>query len=364
MKYAFAKRIIYNSLFFFGFILFFTLVKHPNIIFAQCSGAGCSQLNCSLPGFESDSPCTRGGGCCYPQGDGSYACRDPLVATPNPGSICAAPATPTAVNTNTPTVPSNPPTAPPTTPATPTNPTGTPGAPCIVGQSSGCSGTLSCVCPSGGFNCNIGSPGQCIPHAEVCGPNPAMGCVGNADCARTCGVSSAECRGGSCWDDGPAETGSIAPCVGAGMSCTTAALCNNGTTVCGYNNGLRCETAGTICCVQSACTTPPPVETGQRFAYVECANNGIKTGLGCIPTDPAAFIRQILTIGIGLGGGIAFLLILLGGFKVIMSQGNPEAMSEGRDLITSAIAGLMLIIFSVFILRFIGVNILGLPGFS
>ena len=96
-----------------------------------------------------------------------------------------------------------------------------------------------------------------------------------------------------------------------------------------------------------------------------CNNNaGILTGLGCIPVDPVAFISKILSIGLGIGGGLAFLMILLGAFQIQMSSGNPERLNTGKEMVESAISGLLLIIFSVFILRLIGVNILGLPGFG
>jgi Co/Zn/Cd efflux system component len=65
----------------------------------------------------------------------------------------------------------------------------------------------------------------------------------------------------------------------------------------------------------------------------------------------------------GLAGGIAFLLILFGGFQIMVSAGNPEQMNAGKEMVTSAIAGLLLIIFSVFLLRLIGYNILRIPGF-
>ena len=87
------------------------------------------------------------------------------------------------------------------------------------------------------------------------------------------------------------------------------------------------------------------------------------TAVGCIETNPSKFIGQILGIGIGIGGGIAFLLILFGGFQILMSAGNPEKLNAGKELITSAVTGLLIIIFSIFILRVIGVNIFGLPGF-
>lgn len=107
--------------------------------------------------------------------------------------------------------------------------------------------------------------------------------------------------------------------------------------------------------------------TGQAAQSCQsCMSGGTATwtAFGCIQTEPSAFIGEILRIGIGIGGGIAFLLILFGGFQILTSAGNPEQLQAGRELVTSAITGLLLIIFSIFLLRLIGVNIFGIPGFS
>ncbi len=103
----------------------------------------------------------------------------------------------------------------------------------------------------------------------------------------------------------------------------------------------------------------------QRQACESCfAGSGSWTAIGCIPTTPQAFIAKFLGFGIGIAGGIAFLLILFGGLQILTSAGNPEKMNAGRELVSAAISGLLLIIFSVFLLRLIGYNILGLPGFG
>ena len=75
-------------------------------------------------------------------------------------------------------------------------------------------------------------------------------------------------------------------------------------------------------------------------------------------------INKVINISIAIGGIIAFILIIAGGLQIILSAGNPDRVKAGKELITSAIAGLMLIIFSVFILRLIGYDILKIPGFN
>jgi hypothetical protein len=100
-------------------------------------------------------------------------------------------------------------------------------------------------------------------------------------------------------------------------------------------------------------------------ACTACAAQGHAwTAIGCIPTDPSGLLETLLRFGIGLAGGIAFLLIILGGFQMMTSAGNPEGLNAGRELVGSAVTGLILIIFSVFLLRVIGYDILGIPGFG
>lgn len=92
-------------------------------------------------------------------------------------------------------------------------------------------------------------------------------------------------------------------------------------------------------------------------------NNGINTALGCIPINSGtAFAEWFLPRLLGVMGGVAFLLMLYGGFLMITSAGNPDKVKAGHETITSAIAGLVFAIFSLFILRLIGIDILQIPG--
>lgn len=74
------------------------------------------------------------------------------------------------------------------------------------------------------------------------------------------------------------------------------------------------------------------------------------------------FVSKLLNFGIGIAGGIAFLLIIFGGFQILTSAGNPERLNEGKELISSAITGLLMIVFSVLLLQIIGVDILEIPS--
>lgn len=90
------------------------------------------------------------------------------------------------------------------------------------------------------------------------------------------------------------------------------------------------------------------------------AGEGVKTALGCLPTDPQAFINYLTPWAIGIGAGIAFLLGIFGAALIVLSAGNPEKMQAGKEMITSVFGGLILLIFAVFLLNIIGVDILGL----
>jgi hypothetical protein len=100
----------------------------------------------------------------------------------------------------------------------------------------------------------------------------------------------------------------------------------------------------------------------QKKLCSSCA--GVWTAIGCVTTDPENLLGTILRVALGLAGGIAFLLILFGGLQIMTSAGNPEQLNAGRELISSAVIGLILILFSIFLLQFIGVNIIGIPGFG
>lgn len=94
------------------------------------------------------------------------------------------------------------------------------------------------------------------------------------------------------------------------------------------------------------------------------SNPGFKTAIGCIHTNPIEFTKDFLKFIVGIGGGLAFLMMLLGAFQMLTSAGNPETLQAGRERLTSAIIGLLFVIFAVLLMQIIGFDILGLPGFG
>jgi hypothetical protein len=112
------------------------------------------------------------------------------------------------------------------------------------------------------------------------------------------------------------------------------------------------------------CVPKGSQNTGGSTTVPTCTSQGvtgIPTAIGCIPFGtPEALTTFFLRWALGIGGGIALLLIIYASFIISTSSGDPRRMQGGKELLTSAIAGLMLLIFSVFILRILGVNILGI----
>lgn len=135
------------------------------------------------------------------------------------------------------------------------------------------------------------------------------------------------------------------------------------------------------------CTTNSKGELGcsfieDGFASNPCDNRNIKgqldaknngnlwksnyncvTAFGTISTEPSAFIKSVLILILSLSGGILVLFLIINGYRLMTSQGDPDKIKEARESIISAIAGLLMIIFSIALLQLITVDILGIPGF-
>lgn len=101
---------------------------------------------------------------------------------------------------------------------------------------------------------------------------------------------------------------------------------------------------------------------GPSATKVLCGGRSeVGTAIGCLPFgDTITLARTSATIAIGVAGSITLIAIAINSFRIMTSKGDPKSLQSAKDGLFSAIAGLLMIIFSGFILRFIGVDILGL----
>ena len=205
--------------------------------------------------------------------------------------------------------------------------------------------------------------GNCISLPEP-QPEGTYRCrwTGNPQLAFRCVATSATCGEGfeagnacrtyanspeSCNNAGPFDCVSEETCGGLGEDCCTV--------------GAQCE--GDLVCASGVCSINQSGLARSNVNPLCVGEEAIDTAIGCIPIDDKeALLSFFLRWAVGIGGGISFILILVSGFQIMTSAGNPERLKAGRELMTSAIAGLILLIFSVIVLKIIGVDILQLPG--
>ena len=225
----------------------------------------------------------------------------------------------------------------------------------------------------------IFSKSNAFALGEDCNPWTCKPCEGNEKCIRD-GFGKYSCQ--------------IAR--KEGYDCEPANICDE------CEEGLSCKRTGFgvyLCIPKKAdpddylCNpwTHEPCEEGEKcqrvsWGHYECSSqaaakklcdgmppecdkcvesSGAWTAVGCIPTSSLnAFAGWILGKIVFIASGIAFLLMAFGAFQIITSSGDPKKTQAGKELITSALSGLLFIILSIFLLKLIGVDILKIPGFG
>ena len=251
------------------------------------------------------------------------------------------------------------------------------------------------------YECVPETPNQC-GSGKLCQCSPNYSTSPITNCTGTC-VREAQCTdiGGYCVYKCGRFSRVAAPCPSdAQICCSITGSASNDTPECINNCSTSCvfgiDLPGFTCRVEiqqqrdtqtKVCVCYPPgqipgevipfdpckdiKDSSTKEACRKCVGTPEEptgdswTALGCITTSsPQEFIAWLLKSVIGIAGGIAFLLMLWGGFQIITSTGDPEKLNKGKEILTSAIIGLVVIIFSVFLLKLIGVDILQLPGFE
>ena len=158
--------------------------------------------------------------------------------------------------------------------------------------------------------------------------------------------------------------------VNAGCMLRMSPIENNPCITAPYTNACTATTFVPYCCSESSteCQSPTPPGpydggTPAQGAFSQYYDQfvtkvGLKTSLTSIPGIINAVIPIILTFA----GLVLFLMLLAGGFQMLTSASNPEAADKGKQRLTAALIG-FLIIFTAYWLTQImeivlGVNIL------
>ncbi len=231
-------------------------------------------------------------------------------------------------------------------------------------QTNGCQQVINC--DSGCVPPNLNCPNRFKQELCIGTPTTPCNCAGPSTLSctyfpapRTAPVTEGTCqRSGSC-GAGYQPSPQSDPCYSTSIS----------------ENECLSRSAGT--CVPVPILQPSPAGGTYEICQgnqdcLDCITPGAKyinggswTALGCINTgDPSEFITWVLKSAIGIAGGIATLLIIFSGMLIILSTGDPKRLQTGKEILTSAIVGLLMIIFSIFLLQLIGVQILKIPGFG
>ena len=199
----------------------------------------------------------------------------------------------------------------------------------------------ACVCDDGGGNVIAN---KCVNgFGPVCDiPNKSCNCLGGAP---TMGAAGTVC----------ASAGSDAVCSGVpeGDKCWGGigdGYCHK------YPGQDTCWCGGSVKNVKSWCVNGNPSDTPDE-------NNPVAyTAIGCIPLKINKMMETFIPYFFGITGGISFLLMVYGFILMAMSAGDPKAIAGAQETITSAITGLVLSVFGIFIVRLIILDILKLPG--
>ncbi len=211
----------------------------------------------------------------------------------------------------------------------------------------------NCCLENNTFTCSQGTPSTTDPNYGICiceGGDKGLGqpcqdkneCKSNKCINQKCAISDTSCV---YFGEGtPSE--SFCESVG-GIACTVPAYSSF------PSRGYCCPTIDQ-CVVAGG-------KPGTNFDAYCGAKDSIKTAIGCIPfTAMSKLVAFFITWGIGIVGGFGMLLIIYAGIQIITSGGDPSRLQSGKELLTSALTGVAMLIFSIFILRLIGVNVLGL----
>lgn len=80
---------------------------------------------------------------------------------------------------------------------------------------------------------------------------------------------------------------------------------------------------------------------------------GVPTGSG----DLINVIKTAITTAYSFAGVAAIAFMIYGGYKVIISRGDPQKLKEGQDALVNAVVGLVIIVTTGVLFNFIAIKL-------
>lgn len=128
----------------------------------------------------------------------------------------------------------------------------------------------------------------------------------------------------------------------------------------GINIAAGCKATNEVLCncVVDKLNSPGTVDSVESNRCISCLCNGNSwSGIGCIDTNSTqGIITSVMRIVLGVIGGIALILMIISGY--LYNTGQVDNVAKAKQTITAMFAAIIFIVFSVLLLRFIGVNVL------
>ena len=126
-------------------------------------------------------------------------------------------------------------------------------------------------------------------------------------------------------------------------------------------SGQQCSGAVSTCCTDVVeCAPVENSQTSPFSGFADSFNRDI--GLSLRVQNIPSFLSSLLPYLLVLAGLILFVMLLIGGFQYLTSAGNPKGAEEGKQRISMALAGFVVVFASYWIAQILqvilGVNIL------
>ena len=102
-----------------------------------------------------------------------------------------------------------------------------------------------------------------------------------------------------------------------------------------------------------------PLPGRPGLAIVNCRMEAPFVPNPLLEFEPSNIMANIINTLLVWGGAVALLFIIFGGFRYIISMGNPESVEKARNTVVYAILGLVLIFLAYLIVAYLLDDLLG-----